>query len=233
MTLENYTYLLINLGAIFVPLVVGFTRKFDFNRFFKAYTPAILIPALIFIIWDIYFTSEGIWGFTDRYLLGIDILGLPLEEILFFICIPFACLFTYFCIRKYINVSNELGIYLSFLIIFMAIIGMYFFYEQRYTSSTCLSLIIVHLIARKVLKNQHTTVFFMMYVLTLVPFFIVNGLLTGTGLEEQVVWYNDTQNLSIRVGTIPIEDFFYGMSLLLSNVILFEKLVTKHQPNFR
>jgi lycopene cyclase domain-containing protein len=66
-----------------------------------------------------------------------------------------------------------------------------------------------------------------MYAIILIPFFIVNGLLTGTGLDEPVVWYNDSQNLRMRILTIPVEDIFYGMLLLLLNTALFEKFKRK------
>jgi lycopene cyclase domain-containing protein len=65
---------------------------------------------------------------------------------------------------------------------------------------------------------------FTVYLLLLIPFFIVNGILTGTGLEEPVVWYNDEENLGIRLLTIPVEDVVYGFELFLLTVFFFEKI---------
>jgi len=56
-----------------------------------------------------------------------------------------------------------------------------------------------------------------------VPFIVVNGLLTGSWLHVAVVWYDNAQNLWLRLLTIPAEDFIYGLALLSMNVARSER----------
>jgi len=65
--------------------------------------------------------------------------------------------------------------------------------------------------------------FYESYIIALLPFFLKNGILTGSFLESQVVWYNNEENLGMRLGTIPFEDVFYGMLLILGIVYFYEK----------
>ena len=58
----------------------------------------------------------------------------------------------------------------------------------------------------------------------LIPFFIVNGILTGSFIETPIVSYNDLENLGIRLFTIPVEDIGYAFSMLFGNLMIFETL---------
>jgi lycopene cyclase domain-containing protein len=53
---------------------------------------------------------------------------------------------------------------------------------------------------------------------TFIPFIVANGILTGL----PVVLYDDRQNLGIRAGTIPIEDFLYSFAMLLLAFSMFD-----------
>ena len=93
-------YLWVNILAISVPLIASFDRRIQLHKKWKFIIPAILLSMIPYIIWDVIFTRHAFWGFNPEYLLGIDILDLPLEEWLFFIAIPYACIFTHYTLTK-------------------------------------------------------------------------------------------------------------------------------------
>ena len=68
--------------------------------------------------------------------------------------------------------------------------------------------------------------FWLAMLLTYLPFIIANGILTG----KPVVLYNDTLNLAIRAGTIPLEDFFFSFSMLLLALGGFDYFQTRFSP---
>jgi lycopene cyclase domain-containing protein len=57
----------------------------------------------------------------------------------------------------------------------------------------------------------------------LVPFFIVNSILTGTFIKDEVVWYNNSEILGIRLLTVPVEDIGYLFSLILLNLLTMDR----------
>lgn len=95
----DYTYLLINIFTVLIPFSFSFHPKINFHKTWYAFFPAVSMTGFLFIIWDIWFTHLGIWSFNPRYLTGIEIATLPLGEILFFFCIPYACVIIYHCMN--------------------------------------------------------------------------------------------------------------------------------------
>ncbi len=222
----KYLYLALDLGSIAFPLAGSFFAKAPFYKKWKYLAPAIVIPAIIFNVWDEVFTQMGVWGFNPEYLSGVYIGTLPLEEVLFFICIPYACVYLYFALchlieKDYLFPHQEL--ISSVLILVLLVMGMFFF-EKLYTGVTFVSLGLLLAYQMLKIKPRYMGRFYLAYLVILVPFFIVNGILTGSFIEGEIVWYNDHENLGIRLGTIPMEDIFYGMLLILSNVMIFEYL---------
>ena len=83
------------------PLALSFDRKVAFYKKWKALLPGLLFTAMVFVIWDVWFTREGVWSFNPDYLIGVYILNLPIEEWMFFFVVPFACVFIYECLIAY------------------------------------------------------------------------------------------------------------------------------------
>lgn len=216
-------YLWIDLLSISVPFLVSFHPRIRLYRYWKSLFTAFLITLIPFIIWDVYFTVEGYWGFNEAYLSGIYILHLPIEEWLFFICIPYACVFTHIAILE-INpkliLSEKLTNRISMFLFVVFALVLLFNFSKAYTAVDMLFAIVVLGLVKSYSPELLRT-FYITFLFMLIPFFIVNGVLTGFGIEEQVVWYNDAENLGIRLMTIPVEDTAYAFSLILLNLFLF------------
>jgi len=225
-----YAYLLVNLFSIFLPLVLSFTPKFNFRKNWSVLFPSILFTGLFFIAWDIIFTKLGVWGFNSEYLLGIDIINLPLEEWLFFIAIPYACVFTYSALNQIISrkfFDKSIFLYTTVLAAFLIIMSILNL-DKLYTSVTFLLTGLFLLVHVYILKSDYLELFFRAYLLVfLFPFLLVNGILTGSFIDTEIVWYNNLENLSIRIFTIPVEDFVYGLLLFLMNVTFYEYFLNK------
>jgi lycopene cyclase domain-containing protein len=223
---SKYLYLALDILTILFPFLFSFYSKANFAKKWKYLWLAILVPGILFIVWDEFFTQLNVWGFNEEYLTGLFIGSLPLEEVLFFICIPYACVFTYEALN-YLVKKDYFAPYqrIISIILIVAMIGVASFsLDKWYTATTFLGLAAYLIVLEFVLRSAFLSRFYFSYLFVLIPFFLVNGILTGSFIEGEVVWYNDAENLAIRIGTIPVEDIFYGMLLLLMNVSIFEWL---------
>ena len=101
-------------GSVFFPFVFSFERNVGYYKQWKALGIAIVIPGLFFIVWDALFTKLGFWSFNDQFILGPRLLGLPLEEWLFFVVIPFCSVF-YSWLITWLNKQINSGAFLLIL----------------------------------------------------------------------------------------------------------------------
>lgn len=231
---SEYTYLALLAFTLAFPLGASWDKRFTYARKWPALFPALLITAFVFIVWDVWFTAIGVWGFNPDYYVGWNIAGLPIEEWLFFLIIPFSCLFIYECV-KYFFPSRPFRRMAPTITRVMAV-GLFLlglvFYDRWYTFvafETSAVLLIYQSWFRRADYMDH---FWPAYLLCWIPFVLVNGVLTGSGLADPVVWYNDAENLGIRLFTIPLDDGIYLLGLLLMNVTLYEYFLEKKKKKF-
>lgn len=226
----NFIYLTILAASLLGPLALSFDRKVAFRKKWKFVFPAMVLPAVFYIAWDIYFTYKGVWDFNENCVVGkpFYFFNLPIEEVLFFFVVPYCCLFIYECIRVYFrNLKNKAHdkIIMKVMACVLIILGLVF-YKKMYTSWTFVftgAFILFVLLNKKTFRHFDATSFLISYSIILVPFLFVNGYLTSI----PVISYNDAENLGLRISTIPLEDVFYGMLLVMMNVVIFERLKSK------
>jgi lycopene cyclase domain-containing protein len=190
---------------------------------------ASLLVAVFFIVWDVWFTKIGVWWFNDRYLIGSRLFGLPIEELMFFICIPFSCIFTYFCLDKFFKLDWNPDFERIFVIISITVLlCLSVYFEQRIYPfvtffTTAISLFVLYFI----LKVKWIGKASLIYLILMPGFLAVNGILTGSGLDSPIVNYNPEYIIGIRIFTIPIEDTVYGYEMILWNLYFFQKFRTE------
>lgn len=231
--MTNSLYLWLNLLTLAGPLARSFEPRVNFRSRWFALLPAIGLVALVFIAWDALFTSMGVWGFNEDYLVGLAALGLPIEEWLFFLTVPYACLFSYDCLNYFfpLRAGANWSRFAAFGLAIISALLAVAYHDRLYTATACV-LSGACMVVAGVVRPPYLAAFIRVYVVCLVPFFLVNGILTGSLTDAPIVWYDDRENMAVRVFTIPVEDAFYLLSLLWLNVSLYERRlrVANHTP---
>ena len=216
-------YLIIDLSALAVPLIFSFHPKINFYITWTAIIKGNRTDRVPFLAFDSIFAACGIWSFNPQYITGIYIFNLPMEEVLFFICIPYSCLFTYYCLNKFYTftgISKAEDIFCALFSTTLLITGL-IFWRKIYTSSTFISTAVLCLFLKFYRHIHWFGKAVSVFAILIFPFLLVNGILTGTGLSEPSSDTIRLHILGIRIMTIPVEDFIYGFELFLLNLFVF------------
>jgi lycopene cyclase domain-containing protein len=224
-------YLLINILIIIVPLLLTFEQNLKFYKKLRPVLTSILIASPVYIIWDSIATIHGDWDFNPKYLLGIHFFNLPLEEILFFVTVPYSIIFIFETVNYYLKERKIFfNRYLYFTIILLLLVGIVVFRDQNYTLIVFIYCIIFFAISsfffRDIIKSK---VFWITILISYIPFLIINYVLTSL----PIVTYNPNAIWGNRLLTIPLEDFFYSFSMisfwLLAYLIVNKKIKWQSQ----
>lgn len=94
MTIDGYQYLLVLAAclALTAPLEVFGSGVYRQARRAAA---AVIPVAIVFIVWDVLAIAGEVWSYNPRYVTGVQLGNIPIEELLFFIVIPLCGLLTY------------------------------------------------------------------------------------------------------------------------------------------
>ena len=213
------TYLVINLLIILLPLLLSFDKKTAYYKNIFPVIISIIVVGTAFLIWDSVAVARGDWSFNSEYVGGIHIFNLPLEEVLFFVTVPYSCIFIYEVLRNYITekeVKVGNGVIIFFVLVF--IISAVIFSDQYYTFTVLLFSSFFLLTGLFKFNNLlKSKIYWLTILLSYIPFLVVNYVLTSLPVVE----YNDKAIWGYRFITIPVEDFFYSFSMISFWILIY------------
>ncbi|PIX07649.1 MAG: lycopene cyclase domain-containing protein, partial [Flavobacteriales bacterium CG_4_8_14_3_um_filter_35_10] len=164
-------YLVLNIASFIVPFAYSFEKKMHFIRLWKSVFLSIFIVGIFFIFWDVIFTRQGVWGFNPDYHIGLNLAGLPIKEILFFVCIPYASIFTHYAFIYFFEntrLSDKLTKYISIGLLIIAIFVLFYAFPKKYTTVTFS--IFILLMAFSLWKNTAIlSQFYITFLIILIP----------------------------------------------------------------
>ena len=100
---DTWQYLLILGGCVLITLPLELLGEGVYRqpkRLLRAMTPVVTV----FFIWDAIAISLHVWSYNPKYVSGIDVPFMPLEELLFFIVIPLCGLLTYSAVTSILGI---------------------------------------------------------------------------------------------------------------------------------
>jgi len=105
--MDRWQYLLILGGCVLITLPLEFFGDGIYRqpvRLLRALTPVLVA----FLVWDAIAIALGIWRYNPRYVSGINVPFMPLEELLFFVVIPLCGLLTYSAVNAVLGILRRL-----------------------------------------------------------------------------------------------------------------------------
>lgn len=96
-SLDRYQYLLLMAGCLLITLPLEFGFRARVYRRPRRLLRALVPVVLVFSVWDILGIVRGHWWYSERFTTGVLLppLGMPLEELVFFVVIPICALLTW------------------------------------------------------------------------------------------------------------------------------------------
>jgi len=208
----RYTYLIIDLLILAVPLLATFHPRIRYDRCFPALALSVAVVSPCYLAWDALATRWGEWSFNARYVTGLDLLNLPAEEVLFFLVVPYSCLFIYEALGR-LRWSRRVPprrvrlVVAALLLAGLAVGSAGRGYTWKALASCSAFLLCGAFVKRDFIAGPR---YWVWLGICYIPFLVFNSVLTMLPVVE----YGAGAILGFRVGTIPVEDFLYNYSLL-------------------
>ena len=102
--IDRYQYLILLAGCLALTAPLEFAFSARVYRRPRRVVRALALPVAIFAAWDVVAIRRHDWSYSSRYLTGWRLpLGLPVEELAFFVVVPLCTLLTYESVRRVVG----------------------------------------------------------------------------------------------------------------------------------
>lgn len=99
--MDRFQYLAVMAACILVTLPLEFLLGARVYRQPKRLLATLVVPFIVFFIWDAVAVARGTWTFAPEYVTGWRVLfSVPVEEVVFFVVIPICALLTYEVVNR-------------------------------------------------------------------------------------------------------------------------------------
>ncbi len=213
-------YLLFDLLVFAGPAVLSLLPSSRFGPRARSILLAVVLVAIPFVVWDAAVAGRH-WWFDPRYTLGIDVFGLPVEEVAFFVAVPYASVFSWETLVGGARARPAWSGRWIYVAAAASIPGGAVVYMTglEYTGLTVIALGVAGVLDHGLGTGLVRMPRFWGFVGLVLGFTLVfNSYLTA----RPVVHYGEAYQLGLRVGTIPIEDFGYGVALMTGAVAAYQ-----------
>ncbi len=200
-------FLLIDAGMLAALLTFLIAGRKIYGVRWKSALPAALLTATVFVAFEIFFVHSGIRWFNADRVLPFRLLGLPLEDWLFFLTASFFCHFAgifaeiRFPTPTGASKNGRVLLQLSGILLLLCLLN----YHRTY-SFLCFGGGGLCLVATYVLNRKFNWIaperLILTYGICILPVLIVDLTLTAS----QVVMFNEAEITGLRLYTIPLED---------------------------
>jgi lycopene beta-cyclase len=98
--LGRATYLVLMAACLAVTLPLELVLRAGVYRRPRRWLAALVPVFVVFNLWDWVAIRRGHWSYSARYTTGVELGGLPLEELVFFLVVPTCALLTYQAVAR-------------------------------------------------------------------------------------------------------------------------------------
>jgi lycopene beta-cyclase len=108
--MEHYQYLMVLAACVAATLPLEFIAGARVYRRPRCTLPALGWVAMCFAAWDMAAARAHLWTYNPAFVVGwYPMLGLPVEELLFFVVVPFCALVTFEAVGTLLPGARQLG----------------------------------------------------------------------------------------------------------------------------